>query len=1044
MRFVLFALGLLASGAFAAEVDVAPPSPRITGSPFLRVWQPEDYGGSPVNWRIVQHPVTGFIYATNNLGLLEYDGARWNLLRMPRGGSARALAIDPAGRIWVGGIGEIARFEPDAQGLLHAVDVTDLVAAGATGREAAEDAEDAASRSNGPAPLSALGTLNRAAAGPGGVYFRLPDTIAQFLPDGTVQLRPAAGRFGQLFVLDGELHVENLERGVMRLDHGALGSVPGMEKLRMFGGRPVAGGGWQLLTSRGPQFWPGPGRVPAPPAVDVAELFNGEEPTCAVLLAAGRSAYGTTRSGVFVFAADGRLERRIDRTNGLPSNRVNGLAEDAEGGLWLAQHTGLVRVQLDSPFAVHGPAQGLTGGPRQLLRAGDRLYVTHGEGLAWRRDSDGQFESEPGFRTGSHRLIIAGSSVLVSALGLHELTATGADRTLAGPYLYALAEWRRQPGWLLASSALALRFFKADDTGAWHPAGQLATVPAGADDLLETDDGRLWMVTRTGELWRIDFRGGLKPDSPAQHYGPERGVPAALRRDGIRLVPFKADLLVSSARWLLRYDAKQDRFVPETRFPELVPSGGFVTPEGDAVGAAMTVPAADGGAWFYYERPAARIARLRPSPDGKANVEWIPAAQLQDLLINHLGDDPRLHALWVAGQGALISVDLDWRPAHVPVPVAAILRRVAGGDGTTLAGPHSPPLTLPPGHRTVRFEYAAPTFATDYRGQADTVYRTRLDGLDRDWTPWTREAQRDFTNLPPGPLTFRVEARDFTGRLSAETRLAFHQAPPWWRTAWAATLAGLLAVGLVTAIVKLRTGALRARARHLEAVVAERTRELERLRQLELDEKIAARLAEEKAQLEMLRYQLNPHFLFNALNSIYGLVYPHAPSAGDLVRQLADFCRGTLTRRGDQWQTLGQELGMLRTYLDIEQARWRDRLVITFSEDATADGLRLPGFLLLPLVDNAIKHGGATSPDVLSLRIATRAEADGSVVIEIANTGEWLAPGQPRAQPSTGIGMENLRSRLDRSFPGAHELTVSSADGWVVVRLRLFHPRPGI
>ena len=200
---------------------------------------------------------------------------------------------------------------------------------------------------------------------------------------------------------------------------------------------------------------------------------------------------------------------------------------------------------------------------------------------------------------------------------------------------------------------------------------------------------------------------------------------------------------------------------------------------------------------------------------------------------------------------------------------------------------------------------------------------------------------------------------------------------------------------------------------------------------------LAAQLAEEKTRLELLRYQLNPHFLFNALNSIYGLVYPHSRTAGEQVRRLADFCRTTFTRDGNQWRRLGEELAMLRLYLDIEQARWRDRLVIAFAPDPAADSINLPAFLLLPLAENAIKHGGATSPDVLTLRITTRALGADAVEIEFANTGHWQEPDEPRTVPSHGIGLENLRARLTRCFPGTHQLDITSRDGWVHVVLRL-------
>ena len=202
-------------------------------------------------------------------------------------------------------------------------------------------------------------------------------------------------------------------------------------------------------------------------------------------------------------------------------------------------------------------------------------------------------------------------------------------------------------------------------------------------------------------------------------------------------------------------------------------------------------------------------------------------------------------------------------------------------------------------------------------------------------------------------------------------------------------------------------------------------------------ERHAAQLAAESARLEMLRYQLNPHFLFNALNSLYGLVYPQSRSAGDLVRRLADFCRGIYARDLREFRPLHDELTMLRTYLDIEQARWRERLVVTCDFDPAADDFAVPPYLLLPLVDNAIKHGGHTSAGVLTVRLATQRDGDGSLIFTLMNTGTWSDPGAPRRAASTGVGLANLRERLRRVFGPAHEIHTVAADGWVTVTLRL-------
>lgn len=1024
--------------AFVSVITLRPlsasESPRTTGSPFLHAWRSEDYGASPVNWRIEQHPTTGYIYATNNLGVLEFDGAAWRLIPLPHGGAARALAIDPAGTIWVGGVGELAMLVPSASGDLRAVDQTArvLAALGNRGRAAASvaDAGDD-DTGDGASAASRLGSLNRAVATPEGVVFRVADGLAQFSTAGVLRIVPAKLCAGQLWWMDSALHVEELTRGARRVDEGRLLPVVGDARINAFAAQPDPHGGWRLLSTHGPIRWAGPGHAPLALEEDAESMFRDEQPTCAVFLADGRSVYGTTRSGLIVFDRDGRFDRRVDRRQGLPGNRVNGICVDREGGVWLATPTGIVRVQLDSPFAAHGEAQGLTGGPRELMRVGDRLYLTHGEGFAWRADADGQFFAVNGFRTGSHHVIPHAGGVLVSGQGLHEVMNTGEDRALAGPYLYGLAELRRAPGHVLASSALALRFFSRDSAGRWQQAGQLATLPSGVDDILERDDGFVWVTTRTGEIWRIDFSHGIDDNAPARRYGPEHGVPTALRRDNLRVFTLGPDLLAASAHWLLRYDAAADRFVPETRFPAL----GFAGDRGPEI----TAPAADGGAWFYGRNPSPQFSRLRPDGEGGWRVERLAAAPLRGLAINSLFHDAAQDTLWVAGQGALVSLDLTWHPAGAVPPLRAVVRRVKTPDGRILAAPDARPaaLALAAENNSLRFEFAAPTFECEYRGATSLSYRTRLAGLDRDWSAWSDEARRDVSNLPPGAFTFLVEVRDLNGRAGAATPFAFTVAAPWWRTPWAFAGAALLLALVVTGIVKLRTRTLSSRNAHLEEIVAARTAELERLRRLELDEKIAAQIAEEKAQLEMLRYQLNPHFLFNALNSIYGLVYPHSKPAGELVRRLAEFCRGTLTRTDDQWHSLAEECAMLRTYLDIEQARWRERLVIEFALDPAAANLRLPAFLLLPVVDNAIKHGSATSPDVLSFHLTTRATADGTVTIEVANTGTWLAPSDPRATASTGVGLENLRTRLHRAFADTHALNVTTADGWVVVRLQL-------
>jgi signal transduction histidine kinase len=223
-----------------------------------------------------------------------------------------------------------------------------------------------------------------------------------------------------------------------------------------------------------------------------------------------------------------------------------------------------------------------------------------------------------------------------------------------------------------------------------------------------------------------------------------------------------------------------------------------------------------------------------------------------------------------------------------------------------------------------------------------------------------------------------------------------------------------------------------------ERVIVERNRELARLHQLELTEKIAAQLAEEKARLEVLRYQLNPHFLFNALTSVCSQLPPTLTGARATIERLTDFCQLTLFKPEDgEHPTLEGELNLLRAYLDIEKSRWGDLLTIEIEIAPAVVTERIPSLLLLPLLENALKYGRATNRGAMTVRVTAHRDASSALVIAIANTGEWVSAPGTASVPSLGIGLENLRQRLQRYYPGAHEFATEAKDGWVVARLAI-------
>ena len=179
------------------------------------------------------------------------------------------------------------------------------------------------------------------------------------------------------------------------------------------------------------------------------------------------------------------------------------------------------------------------------------------------------------------------------------------------------------------------------------------------------------------------------------------------------------------------------------------------------------------------------------------------------------------------------------------------------------------------------------------------------------------------------------------------------------------------------------------------------------------------------AQLAMLRYQLNPHFLFNTLNSISTLVLlKQTERANTMLSRLSSFLRYTLVNDAVGQVTLAEEVETLKLYLEIEKMRFEDRLRPSFDVDPAAEKARLPSLLLQPLVENAIKY--AVTPREEGADIAVSARLAGSHVrITVSDTGPGLNDPSTAGMQSTGVGLANIRDRLAQAYGDNHRIEIN-------------------
>jgi LytS/YehU family sensor histidine kinase len=195
-----------------------------------------------------------------------------------------------------------------------------------------------------------------------------------------------------------------------------------------------------------------------------------------------------------------------------------------------------------------------------------------------------------------------------------------------------------------------------------------------------------------------------------------------------------------------------------------------------------------------------------------------------------------------------------------------------------------------------------------------------------------------------------------------------------------------------------------------------------------------------RSELKALRAQVNPHFLFNALNTIASLIPRHPDRAEKTIEQLAEMFRYTLRGSDREWVTLDEELEAVRAYLDVERERFGDRLAVRIASSEAARKMHIPAMAVQTLVENAVKHGAGAIRTQAVVEIEASVCSD-ALSIVVRDNGPGFPPAAMEGLPASngGYGLRNVRERLQGHFGDAAGLHIDrdTALGLTAVTLRL-------
>jgi sensor histidine kinase YesM len=198
----------------------------------------------------------------------------------------------------------------------------------------------------------------------------------------------------------------------------------------------------------------------------------------------------------------------------------------------------------------------------------------------------------------------------------------------------------------------------------------------------------------------------------------------------------------------------------------------------------------------------------------------------------------------------------------------------------------------------------------------------------------------------------------------------------------------------------------------------------------------AENLAKE-VQLKMLRYQINPHFLFNVLNSIHALIDENTEKAKKLVVEMSEYYRYTLNKQ-EQTITIEKEVEAIEKYLEIQKIRFEEKFEYDISVDSEVNTVLIPSFIIHLLIENAVKYGMKTNAEKLVIRLSAKLDKN-LILIRVANTGKLLNsnPFDYKNINGTSNGLDNIKNRLALFYKDNYQFSLTQENDWVVAAIEI-------
>lgn len=775
--------------------------------PLFQSYSSTDYQGDTQSWDIVQAK-DGLIYVGNQPGILEFDSRSWRMIPNANGSLVRSLAVDKNGRVYAGCSGDFGYLAPDSLNKMRFHSLLEYL----------------------PEEEKGFNYVWSTIATDEGIYFATLDMLYRFTPTDDPNapwiikswdanqnpIMYAMYESSTLYVVVGGV-------GLMQLKNDQLELVKGSEFLasdRLQTFLPFKKNPQKMLVgtfSSGLYTYDGRSFKAFP--TDVDDYLKKNVLYKGVVLPGGHFGFCTLSGGFVIISPEGRHIQTLSNENILPSNTISEAFVDRQNLLWLAADNAIIQIEIASPIRQVRNESGTLRGMLDAVRHEGTLYFATYDGATFLDNTSGEFKQVTGFPQGNLQsfalLPFDDQLLLASQAGVFHIEGKRAEGIVLNPggLKYAvtfLHRSKKNPNRVYVGLINGLASILWDNqTGKWINEDRFEGITDFVVFIREDEQGRYWINTDNSLLRiQIDEERNLSTETfGEEHNLPTNSVPFIYNRG--------EEVVFVSKQGVKTFNESTNKFEEHpvlSGMPvgnrQLTPKSLIEDSKGNLwldFGLSKAILKKDGEEQTLDLRPLRRIRDIGPSlvyPD-RNNVAWFATA---DRLFHYDG-----------------AIPIDYGQAYT-----ALIRSVSIAEDSVIFGgsqalDSNELRSISFSNNALRFDYAAASFIESQ----SNIFSTYLEGLDKDWSGWSKEGYREYTNLQPGSYAFHVRAKNGYDHPSTEAVYRFHIAAPWYRTWLAWILYALGAAALMMGFVRLRTNHLKQKSAELERTVAERTREIQ-------------------------------------------------------------------------------------------------------------------------------------------------------------------------------------------------------------------------